>query len=77
MEVMTDEQWLRYFETHCRTERAGFVKQNLDHLCDLAGIAHFEDLKPGVIYSVYADKIDPIVAKARERMAAREAPTPI
>jgi hypothetical protein len=65
---MSDEEWLDYFEIHCRTPRAGFVKDNIDRLCDLAGEPRFEGLEDGVIYSLRPDFIDPLVNRARERL---------
>lgn len=65
---MTDSEWLDYFQAHCRTERAGFVKSNLDKLCELAGVGHFPALSEGTIYTVRADTIMPLVEKARARL---------
>ena len=65
---MTNSQWLDYFQAHCRTERAGFVKSNLDKLCELAGVEPFPNLTEGTIYTVRADTIMPLVEKARVRL---------
>lgn len=65
---MTDTQWLDYSQAHCRTERAGFVKSNLDKLCELAGVEPFSELTEGKIYTVRADTITPLVEKARARL---------
>lgn len=65
---MTDSEWLDYFESHCRTPRAGFVKSNIDKLRELAGLPPFPDLRDGEIYTVRENVIDPWVQLARDRM---------
>lgn len=69
---MTDEEFLDYCRSHCRTERAGFVKQNLDRLMDLAGESRLEGVVEGAIYSCYEGQIDPLVNQAKARLGIEE-----
>jgi hypothetical protein len=60
---MSDEDFLGYFDLHCRTERALFTREQFYRLCKLARV------KPpqlsGQWYSIYADVAEPLLKKAR------------
>lgn len=62
---MTDEEFLRYCETHCETPRAGFVKENFDRLYALMGEEPSPHLRDGVIYPCDPSVMLPWVRRAR------------
>lgn len=64
---MTDEEFFRYCETHCETERAGFVKENLERLFTLMGCPEeAKGLIEGRVYSICPEQMLPWVARARK-----------
>lgn len=63
--LLSDEAFLDYCASHCETDRAGFVKENLDRLMDLAGEERDPGLIEGAIYSVYPSQMLPMVRRAR------------
>jgi len=66
---MTDQEFLLYCETHCKTERAGFVPQQIARLFRLAGYraeAALWNKRPLSIITCREDAILPLVRGARD-----------
>lgn len=65
----TDEEFLRYVELHCTTERAGFVAAHVLRLYELAGERKpFHSASSGAIFNMHEEQALPLVQKARERL---------
>lgn len=62
----TNEEFLGYFEEHCRTERALFSGEHVRRLAALAGVD--TDVLPGQFVAVHADVALPVIAAARRRL---------
>lgn len=72
MAEMTDDEFLRYCETHAETPRCGFVPAQLKRLCEMAGakpaiVAYWDKQENRVIDCTKAD-ILALVKKARGRL---------
>ena len=65
---MNDEDLLGYFEIHSRTERALFHRSMVERLWALAG-EPLEGMYGRQFVEVHSDLADPLVRRARERMA--------
>jgi hypothetical protein len=69
---MGDEEFIRYCESHCTTDRAGFVPQNITRILSLAGefdlAAKWEAVPKNQIFSIGPDAMLPMCEKARNRM---------
>lgn len=65
---MSDQEFLTYCETHCETERAGFVPHQIARLFRLAGYpaeAALWDKRPLNIITCREDAVLPLVRDAR------------
>jgi hypothetical protein len=70
--VLTDEEFLGYVEYHCRTERALFEGAHVKRLLELAGEfreANSRSVHPNEFVVMRPEFADPLIKKARERMA--------
>jgi hypothetical protein len=67
---VTNKEFLSYFETHCRTERALFSRDQIARLLRLAGDPTSLGDTPSWM-AVYADVADPLILKARRRLKFR------
>lgn len=69
---MNDEEFIRYCETHCHTERAGFVADNMIRILTLAGdlsaAATWRDCPKGRIVSVHPETMLSICKNARANL---------
>lgn len=72
---MTDSEFLDYCETHAETERAGFMGEQIERLCCLAGVPLpasvpvVVDQEPGPTIFSFPQAGD-LARKARERLAS-------
>lgn len=74
---MTDDEFIAYCEAHSETERAGFVPENIVRILRLSGNADlaavWEKASPDMIVRIRADVMHPVCARARERLAQKQA----
>lgn len=68
----TDEEFLDYFEIHCRTERALFNGHQIRRLVRLGGAEgdDVEDMRDDEWATVREDVAQPRIDRARARLAA-------
>jgi len=63
----SDEDFLGYFELHCRTDLALFHRKHVERLFKLAGQQIPEKLREWI--PVHDDVADPLIARARGNIA--------
>jgi len=68
---MTDEEFIRYCDTHCESPRAGFIVEQIVRILTLAGETELaESWKPYVdsnrVVSVYSEVMKPLCERARQ-----------
>lgn len=70
---MTDDDLPEYCALHCRTPRALFHTSHLRRLFELAGEEVPEQISRDGFISAYADVLDPVIAKAKEKEGRKRA----
>lgn len=68
---MSDEEFILYCRSHCRTERAGFLPEHIERLLRLAGDERSKDWVgvPVQIISYGPDAIVPLCDRAEQLLS--------